>query len=1160
MFGKTLRRTQVPRDSFSLNPKLLHLFLASISVVLGVLPASAQTAIGVQQFGAYDGSPDTVNLGTLGVGFTIPIYHKNGRGSGTGIDISVTEQGTWPAQSACNNGATLCLSLGLGPQVTFGITDEGSYSFTSKTHQCPGSFPLFTYTDYEWTYTDSMGTPHVFNGHSRSVQDNGSYCANHGITPFGLTALASDGSGYLIQVGSGYFPVTVTDASGRIFSWHNNAPNKIQDSNGNILESSWAGGPGNTDNMGNIVNFSITDTVGTSLSMSGGGSSPDFSTREPLYITYLDDLGNSQTITITYKTYLCNPGSPTSGNCGLMDAITYPDGSAYHFAYQSLPSYIVSFGIPPYGYYTLASVTLPTGGAISYTFSQSTYYCQAQNYNVAYLSGLSRTTSDGTTNYTRTVTSVTSTISPICQPSASWTQVTKPNGDVTNMYFVVPEVYADEFGMIGYFLDANRTHETKRLEYSHTNLTTPVRTTMRCYNSNTGDCTTTPFNEPVSQLSVTTTLDTGISSQVITQYMNAGLLPNVVKEYDFGATSPTRKTITQYASLTNNISDRPASITVYDSNGNVAKQTTYGYDLQTPTPMTLPGHVTIASGSRGNPWTVTEQVNGSGTTVSTNYVYDDAGQVTSTTDANGNPTSYGYDSATDTYKIKVTRPTTAGVSHISTFGYGPNSGLVTNATDENKQPTNYSYDLMYRPSSVTYPDGGQTTYYYSLSPTSKTTNTLLQTGTSITSVEQLDGYGRLSQTQLTSDPEGTDYTVTTYDSLGRKSTVSNPTRCNPPTTNCGEFTWGITTYQYDALNRVTSVAEPDGSSVNTVYSGNCSTVTDEAGKARESCVDALGRLTGVWEDPGSSPHLNYETDYLYNALNNLISVQQKGGVGSGGWRTRTFTYDFLSRLVCAANPEIQSVTCPASATSPFPTGAVTYAYDSNGNLLTKTAPSPNQVNTGSAKVTTTYTYDALNRLTGKSYSDSYNPPTPGATFGYDGVVLSCPTPNGFGPGSNNLIGRRSAMCFNSGSKSWTFDPMGRMTSENDRYIGLVPPCSGCYGPEVLLNQAGFPVPTISTDNAYEYYLNGDLLDTFYPQPGLPAYEFSTQENAAGRVVSAGDESEGDLWAATYTPDGQLATGSIDWTSGRYQTFSNTYNNRLQPVWLSRIRLLRVPRS
>ena len=43
----------------------------------------------------------------------------------------------------------------------------------------------------------------------------------------------------------------------------------------------------------------------------------------------------------------------------------------------------------------------------------------------------------------------------------------------------------------------------------------------------------------------------------------------------------------------------------------------------------------------------------------------------------------------------------------------------------------------------------------------------------------------LSETQLTSDPEGTDYTDTTYDAVGRTSTVSNPYRkvCQP---NCAD--------------------------------------------------------------------------------------------------------------------------------------------------------------------------------------------------------------------------------------------------------------------------------------------------------------------------------------------------------------------------------------
>src|SRR5215471_2055694 len=142
---------------------------------------------------------------------------------------------------------------------------------------------------------------------------------------------------------------------------------------------------------------------------------------------------------------------------------------------------------------------------------------------------------------------------------------------------------------------------------------------------------------------------------------------------------------------------------------------------------------------------------------------------------------------------------------------------MTSSKDENQQTTTYAYDAMFRPSSTTYADGGQKTFSYSLSPTSRTTSVLQQTGVSITNVEQLDPYGRPSQIQLTRDPEGTTYTVTTYDSLGRKASIYNPTRCNPPTTNYGESTWGKTGYQYDALDRTTSITEPDTSSVTTSY-------------------------------------------------------------------------------------------------------------------------------------------------------------------------------------------------------------------------------------------------------------------------------------------------------------------------------------------------------
>ena len=69
---------------------------------------------------------------------------------------------------------------------------------------------------------------------------------------------------------------------------------------------------------------------------------------------------------------------------------------------------------------------------------------------------------------------------------------------------------------------------------------------------------------------------------------------------------------------------------------------------------------------------------------------------------------------------------------------------------------------------------------------------------------------------------------------------------------------------------------------------------------------------------------------------------------------RTFTYDSLRRLTSAKNPEF--------GPPDQPDGTVSYTYDINGNLLSRTDPR------GTAG-TTTFTYDALNRVLTKTYSD-----------------------------------------------------------------------------------------------------------------------------------------------------------------------------------------------
>ncbi|HEY7305523.1 MAG TPA: RHS repeat domain-containing protein [Bryobacteraceae bacterium] len=84
---------------------------------------------------------------------------------------------------------------------------------------------------------------------------------------------------------------------------------------------------------------------------------------------------------------------------------------------------------------------------------------------------------------------------------------------------------------------------------------------------------------------------------------------------------------------------------------------------------------------------------------------------------------------------------------------------------------------------------------------------------------------------------------------------------------------------------------------------------------------------------------------------------------------RSYAYDSLKRLTSATNPE---------------SGTVSYTYDAGGNVLTKTDAHNVITCFGSLSGTScTSGYDALNRVTQKSYSD---PTTPAVTYSYDSNV------------------------------------------------------------------------------------------------------------------------------------------------------------------------------
>ncbi len=256
----------------------------------------------------------------------------------------------------------------------------------------------------------------------------------------------------------------------------------------------------------------------------------------------------------------------------------------------------------------------------------------------------------------------------------------------------------------------------------------------------------------------------------------------------------------------------------------------------------------------------------------------------------------------------------------------------------------------------------------------------------------------------------------------------------------------------------------------------------------------------------------FVTQYQYDGLGNLLRVDQKGTAPSDStqWRTRTFTYDSLSRLLTATNPE---------------SGTIAYSYDLDGNLLQKTSPAPNQ--TGTATQTVSYCYDALHRLLAKGYSASPNAPqqclatspwlpNPATVYAYDS--------------GTNAIGHLTSLTDQAGTASYTYDILGRLSAETRTLTGA--------------NNA-----SISKNLSYEYNLDGSLYKLHYPSGNVVTYE----PGAAGLTLSAKDSGNNINYATsvTYGPDSGL-TGFISGYSTSFAGITNalTYNKRFQPINMS----------
>jgi RHS repeat-associated protein len=369
----------------------------------------------------------------------------------------------------------------------------------------------------------------------------------------------------------------------------------------------------------------------------------------------------------------------------------------------------------------------------------------------------------------------------------------------------------------------------------------------------------------------------------------------------------------------------------------------------------------------------------SANSISISHQYDGYGNRTLSTDARGVQTLFVYGPVGGHSGLYPTESRVAdnypSLRRTTQTQYDFWTGLATRMTDaDNSVSTATAYDALGRTTLVKAAEGKaeetRTTTEYSDSLRRVVVRTDLDSAGDgkLVAVEHFDQLGRVrlsrrlenSSTQSPYDETHGVKVQTRYAYSGPNSywLVSNPYRAGYSYQTGAEGSMGWSRTKSDSGGRTVEARTFNGAglpapwganasssgAVTTAYDAEFTTVTDQAGKVRRSAVNGLGLLARVDEPDGAgnlgaaaSP--NQPTYYTYDALGNLTQVVQ-------GTQPRTFAYSSLSRMTSATNPE---------------SGAISYTYDANGNLKTKTDARP---------VTITYEYDELNRSTQVDYSST----------------------------------------------------------------------------------------------------------------------------------------------------------------------------------------------
>lgn len=417
---------------------------------------------------------------------------------------------------------------------------------------------------------------------------------------------------------------------------------------------------------------------------------------------------------------------------------------------------------------------------------------------------------------------------------------------------------------------------------------------------------------------------------------------NMTRQTAANGTQVTQRTFTKVSNLASVVTD-PAgqALTVnytYDAMGNVTRTTSTGRPSNVPWIVSTATEQTdYVYDDTGNAIRQTVTA-GSATRVHTS-TYDQRGLLTSTTDPLGRTTTYTNDelgrrirAVSPAVAVEQDGGTATTVTPTILTGFNTFDEAVSYA-DERSNVTRNDYDQLGRVVSSSAPSYRAPG---SLTPIQPTVTARYDAAGNI--VEKTDGlghstrytYDQLGRLTVVDEPGATDteraITRRTYTRTGELLSVTGPTGARTEAT-------------YDDLDRqiTSTVIEryPTARTLTTRYAfddaGNVTSVTSPGGNVTTNAYDAQGQLIQVTDPSGTRISYGYDSDGR--------QIRVSDGLG----RTERVDFDPLGQVTAESDVA--------------PDGTVlrsqTYTYDAVGNQLSSTSP---------GGITTTYAYDALDRL------------------------------------------------------------------------------------------------------------------------------------------------------------------------------------------------------